>query len=67
MYMIARPINGISLNGNEFLLDKNGNEMTFKNKEEALITLKVLGFKSEEDAWNNYGVSIWEETDENKI
>ena len=29
--IIGRPINGISLNGNEFLLDNEGNFIEFEN------------------------------------
>lgn len=35
MYVIYRAINGISLNGNEFLRDDNGNTRMFSTQQEA--------------------------------
>ena len=35
-YVIARPPNGISLNGDEYLLDDEGNVWTFDNRNDAL-------------------------------
>tara|TARA_Y100000034_G_scaffold86483_1_gene103705 strand:- start:730 stop:924 length:195 start_codon:yes stop_codon:yes gene_type:complete len=32
-YRIGRPINGISLNGNEYLCDEDGKQMLFDTKE----------------------------------
>jgi len=39
-YLIARPINGISLNGNEYLLNDDGSEMEFETKDDCLNYIK---------------------------
>jgi len=39
-YLIARPINGISINGNEYLLDNNNKPMEFSNYDECLDFIK---------------------------
>ena len=62
--MIARAINAISLNGNEFLLDNDNRVMSFKNKEDAVAMLKEKTGLSEEDAWEQHAILIWEEKDE---
>jgi hypothetical protein len=41
---IERPIGGISLNGNEFLLDEDNNPMEFENKQAAFDFLKANGY-----------------------
>lgn len=43
MYKIGRPINGIGLNGLEYLLDENENIMEFKTPEEAKAFLRENG------------------------
>ncbi len=43
-YAIARPINGISINGDEYLLDESLEVMTFDSKEDAETFLKDNGF-----------------------
>tara|TARA_R100001082_G_scaffold44518_1_gene23704 strand:- start:6191 stop:6382 length:192 start_codon:yes stop_codon:yes gene_type:complete len=54
-YFIARPINGISINGNEYLLDENNRRMRFKTREECLDFIKKnITEKSPEDY-------LWEE------
>ena len=44
MIIIGRPINGISLNGDEYLLDDSGEYMEFKNEDEAKLFLRDNGF-----------------------
>ena len=60
--IISRAINGISLNGDEYLLDDDGEVMQFKNGEDALTFLNANGFnfKNSTDAWDN-GINIREE------
>lgn len=43
-YVIGRPIEGITLNGNEYVLDGDGELMTFDSEEDALDFLKACGF-----------------------
>ena len=40
MFVIARPIEGISINGREFALDSNGRVLEFLNESDAQIFLK---------------------------
>ena len=40
MFVIARPIEGISINGREFALDSNGRVLEFLNESDAKIFLK---------------------------
>ena len=47
-YVIARPIAGCALNGNEYVLDANGDEMMFGTKLDAVEFLKSCGL-SEDD------------------
>jgi len=42
--VIGRPINGISLNGLEYLLDKDNKELEFKDKQAAKDYLRGNGF-----------------------
>jgi len=44
MILVARPIENITINGNEWLLAENGNPMQFINKETACEYLKMNGF-----------------------
>ena len=44
MVTIERPINGISLNGTEFLLDDEGEVMTFDNRNYAFTFLRENGY-----------------------
>ena len=64
-YKIGRAINGISINGMEWVLDgKNGDEMTYGTKEEAIEWLNEhvgeghLGIKEYED---KHGIYVIEE------
>lgn len=42
-YVIGRPIEGVTLNGNEYVLDGDGELMTFDSEEDALDFLKACG------------------------
>ena len=44
---VGRPINGISLNGLEYLLNDDGERMTFGSEEEAAAFLKAHGYTDE--------------------
>lgn len=49
MIIVARQINGISLNGPEYLLDDNGEILRFENKDRAIAYLKkIAGMSAEE-------------------
>ena len=48
MTLIARPINGISINGNEYVLDDGGRAITFRDEEQARIFLLEHGMTEEE-------------------
>ena len=41
MWCIARHINGISINGDEYILDENNDLKTFKSQEDALSFIGV--------------------------
>ena len=43
MIKVGRPINGISLNGLEWLLDDEGKELEFESKEIAMEFLREHG------------------------
>ena len=43
-YAIGRPIEGVTLNGNEYVLDGDGKLMTFDSEADALDFLKACGF-----------------------
>lgn len=47
-YMITRPVNGISLNGDERLLDSNNEVMTFDNRNDALNFIHKHNLDSED-------------------
>ena len=55
MFKIGRAINGISINGDEYILDGEGKIMLFKTEKDALSFLNAHGynFKSVTDAWDN--------------
>jgi hypothetical protein len=42
-YLIARPIEGLSINGNEYLSDDKGNPLTFESREECSKFCKEIG------------------------
>lgn len=43
-YAIGRPIEGVTLNGNEYVLDGDGKLMTSDSEADALDFLKACGF-----------------------
>ena len=47
--IVSRPINGISLNGDEYLLDKDGNEIVFSSEDQALEFLVEKGGYTEDN------------------
>jgi hypothetical protein len=57
-YCIARPINGISINGNEYVLNNNNEVMVFDTKESCLGFIEE--YVDNEDP-NNY---LWEYEEE---
>ena len=48
MVVVGRPINGITINGLEYILDDNGDVMEFDSEEEAVKFLTDHGVSSEE-------------------
>lgn len=49
MILVGRYINGIPLNGLEYLLDsENGEARTFESKEEAKMHLEMMGFTEDD-------------------
>lgn len=42
--MIARAINGIGINGNEYVCDESGLAIVFENETEARVFLKEHGY-----------------------
>jgi len=49
MIIIGKPINGISINGDEWLLDDENKEMEFEDKEAAKQFLRDNGFSDLSD------------------
>lgn len=45
---VGRPVNGISINGLEYLLNEDGDTMRFANKPQAIIFLKANGLTDEQ-------------------
>ncbi|WP_336932078.1 hypothetical protein [Acinetobacter bereziniae] len=48
---VGRPINGISINGLEYLLDDDGNIRLFSDENEAKDWLTSQGFSMDEIDW----------------
>lgn len=46
--MIGRPINGISINGNEYVCDEKGRVIVFDDENDARTFLKEKGYTDEE-------------------
>lgn len=66
MWVIARPINGISLNGLEYMTDDNNMMYVYKTKEQAYAHLYELGCT--DDYIEQSGIIVKEyEVDENEI
>ncbi len=40
-YLIKRPMDGVSLNGGEYLLDDDGNEMIFESILQAILYISI--------------------------
>jgi len=53
VYVIGRPINGISINGLEYLLDENDKIIKFNDRDDCLkyITEKVTDLDPEDFLW----------------
>lgn len=47
-YAIGRPIEGVTLNGNEYVLDGDGELATFDSEEDALEFLKACGLTDDD-------------------
>jgi len=65
-YAISRSINGISLNGQEFLLTPEGDVMTFSNKTLAVSYASKIctGQHSDTADLEEYGINICEIDDD---
>ena len=63
-YLIARPINGISINGNEYALGNDGQELKFDSYKEAEGYILKNGYT--QDDIDNCCVFPWEDTCEFK-
>ena len=50
LYCVTRPVNGISINGREFLLDNDNNVMVFETKIDAVMFLENEGIYLDEDS-----------------
>ncbi|WP_160310602.1 hypothetical protein [Acinetobacter bereziniae] len=51
---VSRPINGISINGLEYLLDDDGNIRLFSDENEAKDWLTCQGFSMDEIDWMTF-------------
>ena len=51
--IVSRPINGISLNGDEYILDDDGHEIVFSSEDQALEFLVEKGGYTEENVENS--------------
>ena len=66
MWVIARPIGGISLNGLEYMTDDNNMMYVYKTKEQAYAHLYELGCT--DDYIESHGIVVKEyDVDENEI
>lgn len=65
MKILVRPVEGISLNGNEVLLDKDNKVSRFETTELAVVylnsTLKLN--YTEEEYWDKFSIGIEDEND----
>jgi hypothetical protein len=62
-WVIARPMNGISINGDEYLFDENEKFFVYGSKEEATKALKDMFSESEAEEQGVYVKEI--EVEEN--
>ena len=60
MVIIGRPINGISINGNEYLLNDNGSLRTFESRDIAETFLMVNG-ETLDGIANNYVIEDYKQ------
>jgi len=51
MIVVGRPINGITLNPLEYVLDNDGNEMVFADEETAKAFLREQGVAEDDFQW----------------
>lgn len=58
IFLIARPINGISINGNEYLLGADGEPVEFKTKQECIKHCEDVGLI---EKGSNDSCYVWEE------
>lgn len=63
MFVISRPINGISLNGREFVLNKDNLVITFESEEAAKKFLQE--YNIDKKVMNVEGIDILSEEDVN--
>ncbi len=56
---VGRPINGITINGLEYLLDDEGDLMTFESEQKAKEFLAEKGYTEEDMYW-----MVFEEVDD---
>ena len=59
MFLIGRPINGISLNGNEYVCNSEGRTIRFKSVEDAKALLYNAGYT--DDSIEAEGITIEED------
>ena len=59
MYIIGRPISGISLNGNEYVCDSEGRTLLFPTVEDAKAVLYNAGYT--DDSIETEGITIEED------
>ena len=57
--IVGRPINGITINGLEYLMDYEGDLMTFESEEKAKEFLAEKGYTEEDMHW-----MVFEEVDD---
>ena len=61
MIVIGRPIQGVTINGNEYVCDKDGRLVLFQSEEDARVFLHGCGISDEEI--ENEGIVFEEEGD----
>lgn len=64
--VIYRPINGIGLNGNEYVLDEKGDLMVFETENDAILFLAACGIEEQEIEEMGIGFEPVEEDGENE-
>lgn len=61
-YVIARPIEGISINGNEYVLNEHGDVVRWVTEKQARLFLEAQGIS--DDDMERYGIQILDVQDE---